>query len=108
MFLYRTSKKWLDAQSEHQTTLRTLSTCLSLRNLKNDNYHQLIAAEIPSDLNGKSKLRVYKGTQLISEQVLPGVPAAVESYYIDENEPKVPSIGNFNSYFFGMYNNNYL
>lgn len=48
---------------------------------------------MPADLNSdaKSKLKVYKGTTLISEQGLPGYPTAIQTLYVDENEPKIPS-----------------
>ncbi|XP_059613859.1 Bardet-Biedl syndrome 1 protein [Phlebotomus argentipes] len=86
------STKWLDAQAEHQAALRTIPSCLTLCDLKNDNYHKLVAAEIPANLVSKSHLKVYKGTTLISEQGLPGIPVAVESLYTEEHEPKVPII----------------
>lgn len=87
------SKKWLDAQSEHNATLRALPSYLCLADLKNDNYYKLIAVEVPADLNSaeKSKLKVYKGTTLISEQGLPGYPAAIQTLYVDDNQPRVPS-----------------
>lgn len=62
-----------------------------MSDLKNDDYYKLIAAEIPLDMVSKSKLKVYKGTSLISEQGLPGIPSAVESLYSDENDLKTPS-----------------
>lgn len=88
--MFRTSKKWLDAQSEYRTGLRTLPSCLSLCDLKHDNYFKLIAAEIPADISAKSKLKVYKGITLISEQGLPGIPSGIETFYIDEHNPRVP------------------
>lgn len=75
---------------------------------------------MPMDITGKSKLKAYKGTTLISvselilltcyflnnwifeqleiqnknsipkEQSLPGIPSAVESFYVDEHEPRIP------------------
>ncbi|XP_055846740.1 Bardet-Biedl syndrome 1 protein homolog isoform X2 [Episyrphus balteatus] len=39
-----------------------------------------------------SKLMVFKGTQLASEQGIPGAPSAIESFYIDEPEPKTPIV----------------
>lgn len=44
------------------------------------------------DLTGKSQLKAYKGTTLISQQTLPGIPAAIESFYVDEHIPKIPGI----------------
>ena len=83
----------MDAQSDPNTTLRALPSYLSLADLKNDNYYKLIAVEVPADLNSneKSKLKVYKGTTLISEQGLPGYPTAIQTLYVDDNEPKIPS-----------------
>lgn len=91
--------------SDHQTDLRTLPACLSLCDLKSDGYYKLIAADVlanttdaattedlPSDVSLRSKLKVYKGTALISEQLLPGIAVAVENLYIDDNVPRVPVI----------------
>ena len=64
---------------------------MSLCDLKNDNYYQLIIADLPIlNLESKSKLKVFKGTNLTTEQSLPGIPSAVESFFISEHEPKVP------------------
>lgn len=64
---------------------------MSVCDLKNDNYYKLIAAEIPLSLEAKPKLRVYKGTQVWNDQGLPGMPSSVQSLYIDESYPKMPS-----------------
>ncbi|CAO1340392.1 unnamed protein product [Diamesa serratosioi] len=65
---------------------------MTICDLKNDNYYKLIAAEIPYSIDTKPKLKVYKGSQLINEQGLPGIPSAIEFVYIDECEPKTPII----------------
>lgn len=84
----------MDAQSEQHTTLRAVSTFLSLADLKNDNYYKLIAVEIPNEFHGdaKSKLKVFKGAQLISEQGLPGIPSSVQTLHVDDNDPRIPVI----------------
>lgn len=64
---------------------------MSVCDLKNDDYFKLIAAEIPFSLDTKPRLRVYKGTQIVNEQGLPGIPSSVQSLYIDESHPKMPS-----------------
>ena len=64
---------------------------MSVCDLKNDDYFKLIAAEIPFSLDTKPRLRVYKGTQIENEQGLPGIPSSVQSLYISENQPKMPS-----------------
>lgn len=64
---------------------------MSVCDLRNDNYYKLIVAEIPFSFEKKPRLRVYKGTQVIHEQGLPGIPSSVESLYIDESHPKMSS-----------------
>ncbi|XP_065093979.1 Bardet-Biedl syndrome 1 protein homolog [Ochlerotatus camptorhynchus] len=95
MFLSKTkaTEKWLDAQCDGTAALHTLPSCMSLCDLKNDNYYQLVIVDVPLfDFDTKPKLKVYKGTNLTSEQNLPGIPSAVESLYINEQEPKIPII----------------
>lgn len=83
--------RWLDALSDGTAGLKTIPSCMSVCDLKSDSYYKLIAAEIPFDFDVKPRLRVYKGTQVVHEQLLPGIPSAVESLYIDESHPKMPS-----------------
>lgn len=61
--------KWLDAQTEHQnTSLHSIPSCLVLSDLKSDKYYKLVAVDIPVDFPAKAKLKVFKGTSIISEQ----------------------------------------
>lgn len=66
---------------------------MTVCDLTNDGYFKLIVGEIPLSLDSKKppRLRAYKGSQVVSEQGLPGVPSGVISFYIDEIEPKMPS-----------------
>lgn len=89
--------RWLDALSDGTAGLKTISSCMNVCDLKNENYYKLIAAEIPFSLDTKPRLRVYKGTQVVHEQGLPGIPSSVQSLYIDESHPKMPSKLNFES-----------
>ncbi|XP_058066095.1 Bardet-Biedl syndrome 1 protein homolog [Anopheles bellator] len=85
--------KWLDAQCDGTAALHTLPACMTLCDLKNDNYYQLVVVDVPLfDFDAKPKLKVYKGTNLTSEQHLPGIPCAVESFYITDQEPRTPII----------------
>lgn len=98
--LFRASQtRWLDALSDGTAGLKTISSCMNVCDLKNDNYYKLIAAEIPFSLDTKPRLRVYKGTQVVHEQGLPGIPSSVQSLYIDESHPKMPSKFNVESDF---------
>uniref|UniRef100_A0A182QKI4 Uncharacterized protein n=1 Tax=Anopheles farauti TaxID=69004 RepID=A0A182QKI4_9DIPT len=84
--------KWLDAQCDGTAALHTLPACMTLCDLKNDNYYQLVIVDVPLfDFDAKPKLKVYKGTNLISEQHLPGIPCGVASLYINDQEPRTPS-----------------
>lgn len=69
-----------------------LPSFLSLVDLKNDGYFKLISVEIPQtfDADVKPKLKVYKGTTLVSEQNLPGIPSNVQTLYVNDNEPRIP------------------
>lgn len=67
--------------------------------LKNDDYFKLVIVEIPQSIKSsdKPKLKVYKGTTLVSEQNLPGIPSSLKSLYVDDKDPKVPgSLSDFN------------
>lgn len=50
--------KWLDAISDGAAGLKTLPGCMTICDLKNDNYYKLIAAEIPYSIDLKPKLKV--------------------------------------------------
>lgn len=88
----RTSKKWLDAQSEQNTIYRTFPAYLTLVDLKNDDYFKLVIVEIPQSIRSeeKPKLKVYKGTTLVNEQTLPGIPSSLKTFYVDDNVPRLP------------------
>lgn len=64
-------------------------------------------ADIPLDLMAKPKLKVFKGTSQIAEQGLPGIPSAIQTIYIDEQEPRVPG-GQVQSNTFESFNNFHL
>lgn len=93
----RSSKKWLDAQSEQNAIQQTFPAFISLVDLKNDDYFKLVIVEIPQSIRSdeKPKLKVYKGTTLVSEQNLPGIPSALKSFYVDDSDPKLPGKSHF-------------
>lgn len=64
---------------------------MTLCDLKNDDYHKLVLAEIPEDKTKKSKLKVFKGIGMVSEHSLPGIPTSLVSFYTEEATPKTPS-----------------
>ncbi|KAI9581551.1 hypothetical protein GQX74_012876 [Glossina fuscipes] len=87
------SSNWLQViANEEQPKLNTLPSCVSLSNIKSDNYVRLIAVDITVDDKEQysGKLKVFRGLDLESEHELGGIPAAIESLYIDETESKTP------------------
>lgn len=70
---------------------------MTLCDVRSDNYHALVVADLcpllADNTDGRSRLKVFKGTTLVNEQPIAGIPAAVISLYIDENgSPKVPGM----------------
>lgn len=64
---------------------------MTLCDLRSDNYNELVVADLTGlTTDGRAKLKMFKGTTLVSELGLPGLPSAVQSFYIDENSPPVP------------------
>ncbi|XP_055912088.1 Bardet-Biedl syndrome 1 protein homolog [Eupeodes corollae] len=85
------TSKWLEVKEDRPIQVKTLQSCLTLCDLKSDDYIKLVAVDISYGGDKKvAKLMVFKGTKLVSEQGLPGIPSAIESLYTDEPPPKTP------------------
>lgn len=65
---------------------------MTVCDLRNDNYYHLIVTEIPSIFDTNSRLRVYKGCQVVNEQLINGIASSVQSVFIDESSMKIPSM----------------
>ncbi|XP_030385738.1 Bardet-Biedl syndrome 1 protein homolog [Scaptodrosophila lebanonensis] len=89
-----TAPNWLNVDTEDEMPkLTTLSSCMALSDVQCDGYVRLLAADISlEDDEPSARLKVFRGLRLKQEQLLPGIPAAIESLYIDETEPKTPVI----------------
>lgn len=75
-----------------QPKLTTLPSCMTVSDIKTDNYVRLIATDIAIDEEPPTAtLKVFRGIELESEHELKGIPSAIVSLYIDESEPKTPS-----------------
>lgn len=64
---------------------------MNICDMRNDNYYHLIVSEIPSIFDTNSRLRVYKGCQVINDQLINGIASSIQSVYIDESSLKIPS-----------------
>ncbi|XP_011201363.2 Bardet-Biedl syndrome 1 protein homolog [Bactrocera dorsalis] len=87
--------KWLQVivdEDEPRPRLNTVTSCMTLCDIKCDNYVRLIAADIALEDEPTATLKIFRGTTLHTELKLNGIPAAVQSFYSDESEPKTPII----------------
>ena len=71
----RARKVWLDAWYDPVASLRAHTPCVRLADLHGDGDSKLLVA------GADRKLRVYKGTYLLSENVLLDAPVAICAFY---------------------------
>ncbi|XP_073843489.1 Bardet-Biedl syndrome 1 [Musca autumnalis] len=85
---------WLQViVDSEQPKLNTLPSCVTVSDIKSDNYVRLIATDIAVDEEPpRATLKVFRGIDLESEHELKGIPSAIVSLYIDESEPKTPIV----------------
>ncbi|RZC38478.1 BBS1 and/or ACBP domain containing protein [Asbolus verrucosus] len=84
--------RWLEAHSDRSAGLTTFARNAILADISGDGDHRLVLTDIKLQSDKRSRLKVYKGTLLTSDQVLPDIPSSVISFYTDDLEPKVPAI----------------
>lgn len=77
---------WLDAWSDPLAQLKAFSPCVHACNLSGDGDWRLVVAD------AEKKLKVWKGTQKVSEQELLDVPVAMTSFIPDNATPKLPAL----------------
>lgn len=63
-----------------------------MSDVSDDGDHRLVVTDLKLGSEVRSRLKVYKGTLLTSDQVLPDVPCGLISFYMDSFDPKVPAI----------------
>ncbi|XP_061397052.1 Bardet-Biedl syndrome 1 protein homolog [Musca vetustissima] len=84
---------WLQVVDNEQPKLNTLPSCVTVSDIKSDNYVRLIATDIAIDEEPpRATLKVFRGIDLESEHELKGIPSAIVSLYIDDSEPKTPIV----------------
>uniref|UniRef100_A0A1I8PUL4 Uncharacterized protein n=1 Tax=Stomoxys calcitrans TaxID=35570 RepID=A0A1I8PUL4_STOCA len=88
------SGNWLQVIVDcEQPKLNTLPSCMTVSDVKCDNYVRLIATDIAIDEEPPmATLKVFRGIELESEHELKGIPSAIVSLYIDDSEPKTPIV----------------
>eukprot|EP00741_Cyanophora_paradoxa_P005276 tig00000865_g5115.t1 len=77
---------WLNAWHDPVAGVKTFTQCIRTADLNGDGDWKLLVADFDR------KLKVYKGTGLISEHALLDTPCAIATFYSDQNVPRVPSV----------------
>ncbi|TRY67055.1 hypothetical protein TCAL_07811 [Tigriopus californicus] len=83
--------RWLSALEDPLASIYSFSSCITLSDLTGDGDFKLVVADLGSG-SYNMKLRVYKGTQLISENTIIDLPTGVVAFHMDQNEPKIPAV----------------
>ncbi|KAG8563635.1 hypothetical protein GDO81_016157 [Engystomops pustulosus] len=98
------SSKWLDAHYDPVAGLNTFSSCIALADLHGDGDFKMVAGDIGSG-PFNMKLKVYKGTSLMSENALLDMPTGVAAFLMDQNEPRTPAVAVASGPFIYVYKN---
>ena len=78
---------WLHAWHDPVASIRAHSSCVRLADLNGESSHVLLVADLDK------KMKVYKGTSVISEHQLLDQPVALCVFYTDNSVPRAPAIG---------------
>ena len=85
------SERWLEAHNDPLAGIYTFSSCITLSDLTGDGDNRLVVADLGTgDFN--MKLRVYKGTQQVTENTIIDLPTGVVTFHMDTTEPRIPAI----------------
>ncbi|AWP18219.1 putative Bardet-Biedl syndrome 1 protein [Scophthalmus maximus] len=83
--------KWLDAHYDPVAGLFTFSPCVDLADLSGDGESRLVVGDLGSGSTGM-KLKVFRGTALLSESTLLDLPAGLVAFFMDLHEPRIPAV----------------
>ncbi|KAL4648195.1 Bardet-Biedl syndrome 1 protein isoform X2 [Arapaima gigas] len=86
--------RWLDAHYDPVANLYTFSSCIG----------QLVVGDLGTGACNM-KLKVYKGTSLVSENTLLDLPTGLVSFHMDQHEPRTPAIAVASGPFIYVYKN---
>lgn len=88
--------RWLEAHTDRSAGLTTLPGNMVLADVAGTGDHHLVLTDLKFNKDTKCRLKIYKGTLLISDQPLPDIPSSVVGFYADQLEPRIPGKGNIN------------
>ncbi|XP_061564145.1 Bardet-Biedl syndrome 1 protein [Cololabis saira] len=83
--------RWLDAHYDPVAGLYTFSSCVDLADLSGDGENRLVVGDLGNGSSGM-KLKVYRGTALLSESALLDLPAGLVAFFMDLHEPRIPAV----------------
>ncbi|XP_045475110.1 Bardet-Biedl syndrome 1 protein homolog [Harmonia axyridis] len=85
--------RWLDAHLDRSAGLNTLPKNAILSNVAGDGENRLVITDLKLKKDSKCRLKVYKGTMVTTDTVLPDVPSSIISFYHDRLNPRTPVVG---------------
>ncbi|XP_039625092.1 Bardet-Biedl syndrome 1 protein [Polypterus senegalus] len=98
------NSKWLDAHYDPVANLYTFSSCVALADLHGDGESKLVVGDLGSGASNM-KLKVFKGTSLMTENTLLDLPTGLVAFHMDQNEPRTPAIAVASGPFIYVYKN---
>ncbi|XP_068161369.1 Bardet-Biedl syndrome 1 protein [Antennarius striatus] len=85
--------KWLDAHYDPVAGLHTISSCVDLADLGGDGESRLVVGDLGRGAaGGGMKLKVFRGTALLSESALLDLPCGLVAFFMDLHEPRAPAL----------------
>uniref|UniRef100_A0A671SEE9 BBSome complex member BBS1 n=1 Tax=Sinocyclocheilus anshuiensis TaxID=1608454 RepID=A0A671SEE9_9TELE len=94
------SSKWLDAHYDPVANLYTFSSCIGESLL----HEHLVVGDLGTGVCNM-KLKVYRGTGLLSESTLLDLPTGLVSFLMDLHKPRTPAIAVASGTFIYVYKN---
>uniref|UniRef100_A0AAY3ZZZ7 BBSome complex member BBS1 n=1 Tax=Denticeps clupeoides TaxID=299321 RepID=A0AAY3ZZZ7_9TELE len=98
------SSKWLDAHYDPVANLYTFTSCVALADLHGDGENKLVVGDLGTGLCNM-KLKVYRGTGLLSENTLLDLPTGLVSFLMEQHEPRTPAVAVASGPFIYVYKN---
>ncbi|CAG2249956.1 BBS1 [Mytilus edulis] len=98
------SEKWLNAYYDPVASLYTLTQCVALSDIQADGDWKLVIADLGTG-SYDMKLKVYKGTNVMSENAIIDLPTGVVTFYMDVNEPRTPAVAVASGPYIYIYKN---
>ncbi|KAK1150897.1 hypothetical protein AOXY_G33303 [Acipenser oxyrinchus oxyrinchus] len=98
------NSKWLDAHYDPVANLNTFSSCIALADLNGDGESKLVVGDLGTG-GCNMKLKVYKGTTLMTDNTLLDLPTGLTAFLMDQNEPRTPAVAVASGPFIYVYKN---